>query len=104
MRYSQSYFNTNEVYFQEGQYLTKPVVKQMLAKKKTQAELEQALAEDDEYVDLGLNPSTDETIEINGLTINPFYLSYLREQDYVVLDGDQTTLKGVSIGLALRCV
>lgn len=102
MRYSQSYFNTNEVYFQEGQYLTKPVVKQMLAKKKTQAELEQALAEDDEYVDLGLNPSTDETIEINGLTINPVYLSYLLEQDYVVLEGDQTTLKGVSIGLALN--
>lgn len=102
MRYSQSYFNTNDVYFQEGQYLTKSVVKEMLAKKKTQAELDEALAEDAEYVDLGLNPSKDETIELNGLTINPVYLSYLLEQDYVVLEGDETTLKGVSIGLALN--
>lgn len=102
MRYSQSYFNTNEVYFQEGQYLTKPVVKEMLAKKKTQSELDAALAEDSEYIDLGLNPSKDETIEVNGLTVSPVYLAYLLEQDYVILEGDETTLKGVSIGLALN--
>lgn len=102
MRYSQSYFDTNDVYFQEGQYLTKATVRELLAKKKTQSQLATELEADPEYVDLGLNPSSDEIIELNGLSINPVYLSYLLEQDYVVLEGDETTLKGVSIGLALN--
>ena len=102
MRYSQSYFDTNEFYFQEGQNLTKPVVRQLLAKKKTQSELEAALVDDPEYVDLGLNPTPDEMIEISGLSINPVYLAYLLEQNYVVLKDDETTVKGISIGLALN--
>lgn len=102
MRYSQSYFDTNEVYFQEGQNLTKPVVRQLLDKRKTQAELDAVLVDDPGYVDLGLNPSKDEIIEVDGLSINPVYLAYLLEQNYVVLKDDETKVKGISIGLALN--
>lgn len=102
MRQSQSYFDSSKVYFQEGQYLDKPTVKSMLARKKTEAKLNEQLAVDPDYVDLGLNPSEDTMIEVNGVTLNPVYLAYLLEQDYVVLEGDQQKLQGVSIGLALN--
>lgn len=103
MRESKSYFDPKDVYFQEGQYLTKDVVRQMLAKKKTQAELETQLEIDSNYEDLGLNPSTDETIQINGVDVkSPVYLAYLLEQDYLVQEGDDTVLSGVTIGLALN--
>ncbi len=103
MRESQSYFDPKNVYFQEGQYLTKEVVRQILSKKKTQAELEAQLEIDSNYVDLGLNPSLDETININGIEVNsPVYLAYLLEQDYLIQEGDETILSGVTIGLALN--
>ncbi len=102
MRQSQSYFDSSKVYFQEGQYLDKPTVRAMLAKKKTETKLNEQLALNSDYVDLGLNPSEDTMIEVNGVTLNPVYLAYLLEQDYIVLEGDQQKLQGVSIGLALN--
>lgn len=90
------------MYFQEGQYLDKPTVRAMLAKKKTETKLNEQLALNSDYVDLGLNPSEDTMIEVNGVTLNPVYLAYLLEQDYIVLEGDQQKLQGVSIGLALN--
>ena len=90
MRQSQSYFDSSKVYFQEGQYLDKPTVKSMLARKKTEAKLNEQLAVDPDYVDLGLNPSEDTMIEVNGVTLNPVYLAYLLEQDYVVLERRST--------------
>ena len=102
MRQAQDYFNPDEVYFQEGQKLSKDTVKSMLAKKKTETQLNQKLAVDPEYVDLGLNPSEDTTIDIDGITVNPVYLAYLLEQDYVVIEGDETKLQGITLGLALN--
>lgn len=103
MRQSQSYFDTNEVYFQEGQYLLRETVRAMIAQKKTEAELNAKLAVDPEYVDLGLNPTKDTTIEVNGVTVEePIYLAYLLEQNYVILEGDETKLQGISLGLALN--
>lgn len=103
MRESQSYFDPENFYFQEGQYLTKETVKQMLSKKKTQTELEAELENDPEYVDLGLNPSSNEVININGIEVtSPVYLAYLLEQDYLIQEGDEALLNGVTIGLALN--
>ena len=64
MRESQSYFDPKEVYFQEGQILTKPIVQQLLAKKMTAVELEKELELDPDYVDIGLNPANDEIINM----------------------------------------
>ena len=102
MRQAQEYFNPDEVYFQEGQKLSKDTVKSMLAKKKTETELNEKLAVDPNYVDLGLNPSKDTTIDIDGIMVNPVYLAYLLEQDYVVIEGDETKLQGITLGLALN--
>ena len=102
MRESQSYFDPKEVYFQEGQILTKPIVQQLLAKKMTAVELEKELELDPDYVDIGLNPANDEIINIDGIDVNPVYLAYLLEQNYVVQSEDETVLEGVTIGLALN--
>lgn len=103
MRQSQSYFDTNKVYFQEGQYLSRDTVRAMLAQKKTETELNEKLAVDANYVDLGLNPTKDTKIEVNGVTVEkPIYLAYLLEQDYVVLERDEAKLQGISLGLALN--
>lgn len=104
MRESQAYFNPEEVYFQEGQYLTKPTVRELLAKKKTAAELATELELNPDYVDIGLNPASDEMINIKGVDVNPVYLAYLLEQDYVIPTDDEAgqSLEGVTIGLALN--
>ncbi|MGL4336758.1 MAG: CamS family sex pheromone protein [Turicibacter sp.] len=102
MRHSQSYFAADQVYFQEGQHFTKDLVRNLLARKKTDSELTKAVADDPKYVDLGLNPSKDVMIDINGTSVNPVYLAYMLEQDYVVMNGDGVDVQGISIGLALN--
>ncbi len=104
MREAQSYFNPEEVYFQDGLNLTKPVVRELLAKKKTADELATELELNPDYVDIGLNPASDEIISINGVDVNPVYLAYLLEQDYVIPTDDEAghSLEGVTIGLALN--
>ena len=99
MRESQSYFNPDELYFQEGQILTKPVVQQLLSKKLTAAELKKELESDPDYVEIGLNPSEDEKMKIDGLEGTPTYIAYLLEQDYLNQDGE---IEGITIGLALN--
>ena len=99
MRESQSYFNPDELYFQEGQILTKPVVQQLLSKKLAAAELKTELESDPDYVEIGLNPSEDEKMKIDGLEGTPTYIAYLLEQDYLNQDGE---IEGITIGLALN--
>ena len=99
MRESQSYFNPDELYFQEGQILTKPVVQQLLSKKLTAAELKKELESDPDYVEIGLNPSEDEKMKIDGLEGTPTYIAYLLEKDYLNQDGE---IEGITIGLALN--
>ena len=53
-------------------------------------------------MDIGLNPANDEIINIDGIDVNPVYLAYLLEQNYVVQSEDETVLEGVTIGLALN--
>ena len=102
MRESQSYFSPEQVYFQEGQNLTKAMVQRLLSKRLTEAELGQELEVDANYKDIGLNPTKDERINIDGMDVNPVYLAYLLEQDYVVTKDENTVLEGVTIGLALN--
>ncbi len=102
MRESQSYFSPDQVYFQEGQNLTKAMVQRLLSKRLTEAELAQELEVDANYKDIGLNPTKDERINIDGMDVNPVYLAYLLEQDYVVTKDENTVLEGVTIGLALN--
>ena len=102
MRESQAYFSPDQVYFQEGQNLTKAMVQRLLSKRLTEAELAQELEVDANYKDIGLNPTKDERINIDGMDVNPVYLAYLLEQDYVVTKDENTVLEGVTIGLALN--
>ena len=102
MRESQSYFSPDQVYFQEGQNLTKAMVQRLLSKRLTEAELAQELEVDANYKDIGLNPTKDEGINIDGMDVNPVYLAYLLEQDYVVTKDENTVLEWVTIGLAVN--
>ncbi len=102
MRHSQDYYSADEVYFQEGQYLSRDFVRSLLARQKTEKNLEQLLEKDPDYVDLGLNPAEDEFVTINSVKVSPVYLAYLLEQNYIVIEDDQQQLKGISIGLALN--
>ncbi|HAX72788.1 MAG TPA: CamS family sex pheromone protein [Firmicutes bacterium] len=102
MRHSQSYYSPDEVFFQEGKLLSRDLVISLLASKKTEAELGTLQEQDETYVDYGLNPTTDEVLEINGVTVNPVYLAYLLEQDYVTIVNDGVEVQGISIGLALN--
>lgn len=102
MRESQSYFSPDDTYFQEGQNLTKATVQSLLSRRLTDAELAQEVEIDADFVDIGLNPTKDERINIDGAEVNPVYLAYLLEQNYVVTKDEGTELEGVTIGLALN--
>lgn len=103
MRISQHEFDTENYFFQEGQYLSEETVRMWLKRKnKTK----------DEDPDLqGLNPSSidkatgqemDPTVRAEEA---PIYLSHIVEQNYLIkTDENKVKLGGVSIGLALNSV
>lgn len=103
MRISQNKFDTENYYFQEGQYLSEDMVKNWLARPN------QTKDKGPEYQ--GLNPSSideatgqemDPTIRA---TEAPVYLAHLIEQNYLTKTEDnKVKLSGISIGLALNSV
>ena len=102
MRLSQNEFNTEDFYFQEGQYLSEEMVRYWLAREN------QTTDKGPEYK--GLNPSS---LDANGNELDPttkakeapVYLAHLVEQNYLTkTDKDKVTLGGISIGLALNSI
>ena len=102
MRHSQDYYSPDATYFQEGQYLSRDLVRGMLGRKKTKSELEEVLETNPEYIDYGLNPANKSMTKIKGVDVNPVYLAYVLEQNYVIVEDDEQKLQGISIGLALN--
>ncbi|MDD4282563.1 MAG: CamS family sex pheromone protein [Bacilli bacterium] len=75
MMLSSNYFKTNNSLYQEGQYLNREELKELLSKEK-------------------LNKNNP--IEINGSMIKPTYITSVYEQNYLTNNGN---LKGITIGL-----
>ncbi len=92
MRLSQNEFDTENYYFQEGQYLTESTVSSWLARS--------SQTED------GLNPPTTDTMTPEErATKAPVYLSHIVEQNYLTKTNDnKVKLGGISIGLALNSI
>lgn len=92
MRLSQNEFDTENYYFQEGQYLAESTVSSWLARS--------SQTED------GLNPPTTDTMTPEErATKAPVYLSHIVEQNYLTKTKDnKVKLGGVSIGLALNSI
>jgi protein involved in sex pheromone biosynthesis len=103
MRISQNYFDTDNYFFQEGQYLTEDMLKYWLARPN------QTTDKGPDYQ--GLNPSSMD--EATGLEMDPtvkateapVYLAHIVEQNYLTkTDDNKVKLAGISIGLALNSV
>ncbi|WP_341300549.1 CamS family sex pheromone protein [Lysinibacillus sp. FSL H8-0500] len=92
MRLSQNEFDTENYYFQEGQYLAENTVKDWLARSS--------------QVETGLNPPTTETMTAEErATKAPVYLAHIVEQNYLTKTEDnKVKLGGMSIGLALNSI
>lgn len=92
MRLSQNEFDTENYYFQEGQYLAESTVSSWLARS--------SQTED------GLNPPTTETMTPEErATKAPVYLSHIVEQNYLTKTKDnKVKLGGISIGLSLNSI
>ena len=92
MRLSQNEFDTDNYYFQEGQYLAESTVSSWLARS--------SQTED------GLNPPTTDTMTPEErATKAPVYLSHIVEQNYLTKTKDnKVKLGGISIGLALNSI
>lgn len=102
MRLSQREFNTNDYYFQEGQYLDAKTVKYWLARESQTRDEKEELQ--------GLNPSH---LDANGAELEPtvkaekapIYLSHIVEQNYLKkTDDTRIALGGMSIGLSLNTI
>lgn len=78
MNLSTNYFKVNNSYYQSGQYLKDSDLKKLLSKEM-------------------LNKA--ETIKIDSVKINPTYISYIHEQNYLDESGK---LKGISLGIVLN--
>ena len=76
MDLSTKYFKISNYYYQAGQFLDVNSIKELLNK---------------------LNPNSK--INLDGVDLNPKYISYIHEQNYLDKNGN---LVGVSIGLALN--
>ncbi len=108
MRIAQDTFSPDEYFFQEGQYLDRQTVQSWLNRKLTPEQLQEKLNEDQNFVDLGLNPSIDKTADATLTDLNqesPIYLAHILEHNYLVEKDEQTVeLGGIVIGLALNSV
>jgi protein involved in sex pheromone biosynthesis len=110
MRIAKESFSTKDYLFQEGQYLDKETVQQLIARKRTDAEQAEAekKAGGKQVPNIGLNPPFDKTApgtleEKNAKS--PIYLSNILEHDYLIKkDDNKVELGGVVIGLAMNSV
>jgi len=104
MRVAQNTFNTENYYFQEGQYLDSSTVASWLNRKYTAKELkDKKISESD---NVGLNPSDEDKSQAESGEMDPIYLAHILEHDYLVKNEDTNKLElgGVTIGLALNSV
>ncbi|MFJ6211099.1 CamS family sex pheromone protein [Lysinibacillus sp. NPDC092081] len=92
MRLSQNEFDTENYFFQEGQYLAESTVIDWLARSSQTKE--------------GLNPPTTDSMSAEErATKAPIYLSHIVEQNYLTKTSDnKVKLGGISIGLALNSI
>ncbi|MDM5250420.1 CamS family sex pheromone protein [Lysinibacillus sp. G4S2] len=92
MRLSQNEFDTEDYYFQEGQYLAESTVTEWLKRSSQGKE--------------GLNPPTTDSMPAEERAKKaPIYLSHIVEQNYLTkTDDDKVKLGGISIGLALNSI
>lgn len=92
MRLSQNEFDTENYYFQEGQYLAESTVKAWLKRS----------SQDED----GLNPpTTDSMTAEERATKAPIYLAHIVEQNYLTKTADnKVALGGISIGLAMNSI
>lgn len=92
MRISQTEFDTDNYFFQEGQYLDKDTVSSWLARSN--------------QTDDGLNPSAPKNMDPEKRAKEaPIYLAHIIEQNYLKKTKDEKiALGGVSIGLALNSI
>ncbi len=92
MRLSQNEFDTENYYFQEGQYLAESTVSNWLDRSSNKED--------------GLNPPTTATMTAEErATKAPVYLAHIVEQNYLTkTDDDKVKLGGISIGLALNSI
>lgn len=103
MRISQKHYDTDNYFFQEGQYLSKETLTYWLARPN------QTTDRGPEYQ--GLNPSSvdkstgEEMDAAVRATEAPVYLSHIVEQNYLTkTDDNKVKLAGISIGLALNSI
>ncbi|MFJ7737502.1 CamS family sex pheromone protein [Lysinibacillus sp. NPDC097287] len=92
MRLSQNEFDTDNYFFQEGQYLAESTVKDWLARSSQEED--------------GLNPpTTDSMTPEERATKAPIYLAHIVEQNYLTkTDDNKVKLGGISIGLAMNSI
>lgn len=124
MRHSMEYYDPDEYFFQEGQYLDSDTVYRWLERKLPEDEIERQVEErlkrleeegytineeveqrEREEIGSGLNPVLENEESEEGHRNNPRYLSHILEQNYLVQnDEDSIQLAGISIALALKSV
>lgn len=92
MRLSQNEFDTEDYYFQEGQYLAESTVTDWLARSSQKKD--------------GLNPPTTDSMPAEERAKKaPIYLSHIVEQNYLTkTDDNKVKLGGISIGLSLNSI
>lgn len=127
-RHSTDYFDPEEFYFEEGQYLSSETVYKWLGRKLSKKQLEEELQKEierrkkaemtvnDQVIDnikkdlqIGLNPSIKSLDGLNEEEIkqeheeNPRYVSHILEQNFLKrVDDNIVELAGVSIGIAMK--
>lgn len=99
-RLSKEYFEPEQYFYEEGQYLTSDMLYNWLDTYPTNEE------EADEADKLALNPPLDEeNATKEDYEENPKYLTHILEQNYLKKNDDnQMELVGASIGIALKSV
>lgn len=92
MRLSQSVFNTDDYYFQEGQFISYDAVYDWLARSNKN--------------ELGLNPAAPDDMDPTQRAKEaPNYLAHIVEQNYLTKTEDgKVALGGISIGLAMNSI
>ena len=99
MRHSQDYYKIDDVYFQEGMYLSRDFIKGLLW---DDADMTEIKTSNPDYKSYSLNTNDGKMVEINGVNVSPSYLAYVLEQNYIKIENDSQKLEGITVGLALN--
>lgn len=115
IRQAKDVFDTEEYFFQEGQYLTEDLLKDYLSRQLTEEKLREELAAnedaDPEDIQVGLNPplnekkykKADKEKKKEMQEDSPQILSYIHEQNYLQrVNEDQMQLGGIAVALVLK--